>query len=307
MSKIPVMGTVSRAYGFLLGDFATIVRLAWAPLLIGAGLSYAYGPQIMDATIAAKDNPDAMVALMPTQFLIGIVTFFTGIMATVALLRVVVFGDRKPGLFVYLWLGAAEFRIIVVTILLVIALIAAMIGAGLVFGLLGVMSSAVPGAGALVAFAAVALAFVLIWAMLRLSLVSPVVVAESNLGVERSWQLMSGNVLRMLLVLIFTFVPYAIAASLVGIAIIGNDFPAFPAFPAMGGADAEATKAAAEAFGKAMEAWQLDFTKATRAHYPELTVLGFVGNLISTALAAGAFGNAYNAVTDHQAGRGAFT
>lgn len=302
MSKIPVFGTVSRAYGFLLGDFATIVRLAWAPLLVGAGLSYVYGPQMMDATIAAKGNPDALAALAPTQFLIGVAAFVTGVMATVALLRVVIFGDRKPGLAVYFWFGGAELRIVVVTILLGVAFIAAMIGAGLVIGLLGVMSAAVPGMGMLVSIAVFALAVGFVYAMLRLSLVSAVVVAENNLGVERSWQLMSGNVLRMLLVLILTFVPYVIVALLLGLAVVGNDLPAFPAFPSLGGADADATKAAAETFRKAMETWQIDLTKAMRTHYPALAVLGFAGNLVSTALAAGAFGSAYNAVSDHQAG-----
>jgi hypothetical protein len=62
-------------------------------------------------------------------------------------------------------------------------------------------------------------------------------------------------------------------------------------------------KAAMETFSKALEQWQLDLTKAMRAHYAELSVISFVSNLIYTALAAGALGNAYNAVTDHQAGR----
>jgi len=300
MSKIPVLATVSRAYGFLLGDIPTIVRLAWAPLLIGSGLSYVYGPQMMDAAIAAKDNPDALAALAPMQFLIGIVSFVVGIMATVALLRVVILGDRKPGLVVYLWFGGAELRIVIVTILLGVALIAAMIGAGLIVGLLGMMAAAVPGMSIVVSIAIFGLVIALVWAMLRLTLISPVVVAENNLGVERSWQLMSGNALRMLLVLILAYVPYTLVAFLVGYAIIGSDFPPFPSLPAVAGADADTTKAAAEAFGKAMEAWQLDFTKAMRAHYAELTVVGFVGNLISTALAAGVLGSAYNAVADHQ-------
>jgi hypothetical protein len=303
MSKIPVLGTVSRAYGFLLGDIATIVRLAWAPLLIGAGLNYVYGPQIMDATIAAKGSPDALVALMPMQLLIGVVAFVTGVMATVALLRVVILGDRKPGLFVYLWLGGAELRIVLVTILLVVAFIAAIFASGLVFALLGAMAAAVPGMNVLVSLALIGLALALVWAALRLSLVSPVVVAENNLGVERSWQLMSGNVLRMILVLILTFLPYAIAASVAGFAVLGADFPAFPAFPNLAGAEGDAVKAAMETFSKALEQWQLDLTKAMRAHYAELSVISFVSNLIYTALAAGALGNAYNAVTDHQAGR----
>lgn len=300
MSKIPVMGTVSRTYGFLLGDIGTIVRLAWAPLLIGAALSFVYGPQIMDAAIKAPNDPNAAMAQAPLQLLLSLVTFVTGIMATVALLRVVIQGDRKPGLFVYLWFGGAEMRLIVVSILLLIAMIAGGIALALVLALLGGVAAAVPAASGVVVLASLVLVPVLIWAALRLSLISPVVVAENNLGVERSWQLMSGNVLRMLLVLILTFVPYVIVVALATFTILGADLPAFPAFPAMAGADAKATSEGAEMFRKAMEAWQLGLTKATRAHFAELAVLGFFGTLFQTALMAGALGNAYNAVTDHQ-------
>ncbi len=299
MSKIPVMGTVSRAYGFLLGDIGTIVRLAWAPLLIGSALSYVYGPQIMDAAIHNQTDPAAAMAQAPAQFLLGIVGFVTGIMATVALLRVVIQGDRKPGLFVYLWFGGAEMRLVIVTILLGIALVAAGIGIALVLALLGGLAAVVPALGVLVGIAAFALVPLMIWVFLRLSLISAVVVAENNLGVERSWQLMAGNVLRMLLVVIMTFLPYVILACIAAYMILGNDFPPLPKFPAMGGADANA---GAEAFRKGMEAWQLGLNKALRAHIEELTVMTFISNVISTALAAGVFGNAYNAITEHQPG-----
>lgn len=302
MSKIPVMGTVSRAYGFLLGDIGTIVRLAWAPLLIGSALSYVYGPQIMDAAIQNQSDPAAAMAQAPAQFLIGIVSFVTGIMATVALLRVVIQGDRKPGLFVYLWFGGAEMRLIIVTILLGIALIAAGIGIALVLALLGGLAAVVPAMGAVVGIAAFALVPLMIWVFLRLSLISAVVVAENNLGVERSWQLMAGNVLRMLLVVIMAFLPYVIVACIAAYVILGNDLPPFPNFPAMGGAGAPAATEGAEAFRKGMETWQLGLNKAFRAHIEELTVMSFIGNLISTALAAGVFGNAYNAITEHHPG-----
>jgi hypothetical protein len=303
MSKIPVVATVSRTYGFLLGDLPTIVRLTWAPFLIAAGLSYVYAPGIMDATIQAKNNPDALMALAPMQLLLGLAAFLTGIIATVALLRLVIFGDRKPGLIVYLWFGSAELRLVIVTILLIVAAIAAAIALAIVLALLAGVSAAIPGFGALVGILALLLVPATLWAFLRLSLIWPVVVAENSLGVERSWQLMAGNVLRMLGVLILTFVPYAIVALLVSIALLGNDFPAFPEFPKMGGTDAAAATERANAFRQAMETWRLDLTKAVRKNFEAFSILGFVTNIISTALTAGVFGNAYNAVTDHQAGK----
>ena len=87
MNKVPVLATVSRAYGFLLGDFGTIFRLAWAPLLIGAGLSFAFGAQAIDAAIQSKGDPTVQMQYAPMQFLIGVAAFVGAVMATVALLR----------------------------------------------------------------------------------------------------------------------------------------------------------------------------------------------------------------------------
>lgn len=300
MNKVPVVATVSRAYGFLLGEIGTILRLVWAPLLIGAGLSYLYGGQALDASIAGRDDPSAAFAQAPQQFLIAIVAFVTSIMASVALLRVVVFGDRKPGLFVYLWLGAAELKLILVSVLLLIAFIAAMFGVGLVFALLGVLAAAVPVLSVVLMAAIAALIFAAIWVPLRLSLIAPVVVAENNLGVERSWALTKGSALRLLFVFLLTFLPYFLVAWIALTAVLGADFPAMPPFPAF--TDPElakneaAMKEAAEAFQKAWLAWEVAFAQALKAHWTEVSVLGFIGNVVTTALWAGVTGTAYTTV-----------
>ncbi len=300
MSRIPVLGTVSRAYGFLLGEFGTILRLAWAPLLVGAAVSYFYGGAAIDAAIDAHANPSAAAAYEPVQLLIGIVAFLTGIIAEVALLRVVIFGDRMPGLFVYLWLGGGEFRLIIVTILLGIAIIAGAIAAGLVFGILAALSTAIPVIGVAVAFGLIVLVCVAIWAGLRLTLVAPVVVGEHSLGVERSWAITHGNALHMLGVLLLTFAPLFILSIVAFFAVLGGAAPALPHFPDLtpgAGADAAASsKAAAEAFAKDIERWQFDLLRAMRGHWLTFSVLNFFGNLISTALWAGALGNAYVAL-----------
>ncbi len=306
MSGIPVLGTASRAYGFLLGEIGTVVRLTWAPLLIGSAFGYLYGGDIMDAALRAGDDPAVTAAYLPLQLLMGAIGFVTGIIASVALLRVVVFGDRKPGLFVYLWLGAAELRLIAVSILLFIAIIAAMIGVALVFGLLAALSAAIPVLSVILVVASVALFIAAIWVPLRLSLIAPIVVAENSLGVERSWALMKGNALQMLLALLIAYVPYLIVTWILFTLILGSDFPALPSFPDIAQGDAtksaEAAKAASEAFAKAIEQWQLDLTKGMRAHWFEVSVLGFVGNVVSTALWAGVTGTAYVALADGKDG-----
>ena len=57
MKKLPVFPTVSRTFGFLLGDLLTIVRIAWLPLLIAGALNFYVGGQAMQEIIAAKGHP----------------------------------------------------------------------------------------------------------------------------------------------------------------------------------------------------------------------------------------------------------
>ena len=40
MSKVPVLSTVSRTYGFLLGDIITVLQIAWLPMLLATGVNY---------------------------------------------------------------------------------------------------------------------------------------------------------------------------------------------------------------------------------------------------------------------------
>jgi hypothetical protein len=301
MGRVPVLTTVSRAYGFLLGDFPTIVRLAWVPLFIGAGLSYFYGGQAFDAAVEAGVNADPARSMqyVPVQLLIGIVGFLTGIMATVALLQVVIFGDRKPGLYVYLWLGPAERRLIAVTILLFVAAMAGFFALMIVFGFVGALAVAVPVIGLIVPILMFAFPIALVWVSLRLSLISPVVVAENNLGVERSWALTRGNALRLFFVLVLTFAPYIFLSASLFFTVMGGDFPALPAFPDMpadAAKDSAAVKTAMDAFAKNLEVWQLDLMKGMRLHWLEFSILGFLGNLVTTALWAGALGSAYASI-----------
>jgi hypothetical protein len=300
MNKIPVLGTVSRAYGFLIGDFVTILRLVWVPLLGAAVVQYYFGGEIMAAAMrtAQSADPTRMMETMPQQFLLGIVQYVAGIIAIVALLRVVISGDRKPGLFVYFWFGSAEIRLIAVTLLLIVAGIAGVIGVGIVFGILGAIAAQVPVLGVVLVIAAVVLSLVLLWIALRLTLISPVIVAESGLGVERSWALMRGNALRMFVIVLLTFLPLAIVSWIVFLAVLGGDFPPFPDIMGMmkPGEGAQATQASV-AIQEAMKHWQTALMEAYSKHWPEVSALGFVYNVVSTALLAGVTGSAYVSAT----------
>jgi hypothetical protein len=296
MTTVPVNATISRAYGFLLGEIGTIVRLTWAPLLLGAGLSYLYGAPAINGAGAIEPNP--------VIFLISIVLFVTGIMAMTALLRVVVFGDRMPGLYVYLKLGGAELRLILVSILLLIGFIAAMFGATLALALVGAIAAAVPLVGAVLLLAAVVgLVGALVWAMVRLSLTWPVIVAENSLGVERSLALTKGNVLSLLLILLATYGVCTVVTWAVFAMILGSDYPALPPMPSVSESEAkspEAIKLIAETFQRALEKWQIDLTRALSTHWFAVSLLTLISNFVATVLWAGATGSAYVTLTGDQ-------
>jgi hypothetical protein len=195
-------------------------------------------------------------------------------------------------------LGGGELRLIAVTILLGIATAAAAIAAGLVFGILAALSAAIPVFAVVLILGLVGCVCVAVWAALRLSLVAPIVVAENTLGVERSWAVTRGQALHLLGVILLTYGPLFVLSMAVFFVVLGSDIPPLPVFSdvvGQGGKDAGLSKESVEAFAKAIERWEFGFIKAMRTHWTAISLLSFLGNIVSTALWAGALGSAYTA------------
>ena len=295
VNKIPVMGTVSRAYGFLISEFLTIFRLTWAPLLALTLMQYYVTPIMLEASIKAlqTDDQTRLFGLGPLPYLLAAVVVVVNVMVLVALLRVIVSGDRKPGLYIYAWFGGAELRIIAVAALLGVALVVALIGSIFLLAILGVVAAAVPVLGIVLVLACLALIGALIWAGVRLSLVAPVIVAEGGLGVERSWQLTRSNALRLLAILLLTGVPIAIVASIVSSVMYGSDMPAFPDLISMWSASKNDMKAFTQEFARAIKPYNIAVAQAQLKHWFSICVFSFIYTMVSTALYAGATGLAY--------------
>ena len=293
MNRIPVFQTVSRTYGFLLGDIAAILQVTWLPMLVVAVLNFYVGGASMDEAIAAKGEP-GMSQTAGASYLVGFLALLANVMVLVALLRVVMFGQRPGNAPFYLWFGMTEARLVLTYILLTIAAIAGVIGGGILLGLLGAASSGAGAAGPVVGLLSSALIVVIIWVFLKLVIVPAVVVAENNLGVERAWELMRGNALRMFGVLVMVYIPFGAFALLAMSMIMGADFPAMPDFQSLGAAGDS------EAVAKAVQGWQLELLKAIRLNWLEVSVLNFLSSIISAALLAGVAGNAWLTLAGEQ-------
>lgn len=289
MSKIPVFATVSRTYGFLLGDIATVLQIAWLPMAIAAGLNFYYGQSLNPAEIM-KGGPEAAMQASALSFGIGIAAMVANLMVTVGLLRVVMYGQRPATPF-YLWFGMAELRMVLAYILLGIAFVAAILAFALVMGILGAALASTPAAP-LVAVAGGAFVIAMFWALIRLTLIPAVIVAENNLGVERAWALSGGNALRLLAILILTYLPFAVIMVFLTFTVVGLPFPDFAGL-AGDGTDTKALE-------QAIQAWQKSFMDTMYANWLTISILNFISSVVSAVLFAGIAGNAYMAVAGDQ-------
>jgi hypothetical protein len=288
VKKLPVLTILSRTFGFLLGDLPTILRLSWLPLAIAAGVSFYLGGQAIDAIVAAKGDPSAGASAPQADLLAGTVSFVTNAIVVVALLRVVLYGDRKPGWPAWISLGVTEGRFMLVYVLLVIAAIAGVIGTALIFSLFAAIAAQMPGMALLIDMVAFGLLGGVIWVMVKLYLVPAVVVAENTLGVERAWALMRGNAFRMFVILLVAYLPLAIIGVMLSLAILGADMPPAPDFSLLASGKLKPDEAQ-----KMIEAWQTGLLAAARMHWTEFAILNYVGAIIGASLVAGITGNAY--------------
>lgn len=237
--KVPVFATVANAYAFALGDFFTVLRLSLLPTLAIAVTFYVVMTSFFAAlpfpplpfpspaqggnpAHAMAFDPNRMIAMMRMQAIMSLVAMIGGAMAIVPLMRAVLYGERHEGWIFYLRFGLAEVRVIFAAIVVQVLVWIAMLPMLFVVasGAAGIMEASRPAAGApaapeamiLIAVLAALMAGVLIWLLLRLYLFPAVAVAMNSLGLAESWELMRGNVLRMFIVLILVFVPFAMLA-----------------------------------------------------------------------------------------------
>lgn len=289
MNKVPVFSTVSKAYGFVLGDFGTVFLIAWLPLLAVTAFNIQFGREALEMAIAGGLSPEAAQG-SPMNLLASILGAVASIMVLIALLRVVIFGQRPGGVF-YLWFGMTELKLLGAYVLLIVAFIAAVIAISIVLGIAGAA-----GGGPVVGVGVIVLMFALLWVMLRLSILPATVAAENTMGVERTWALTAGNAMRLFFVFLLVYIPFGIAAIVLLGAVLGGSLPAMPDFVALTAAAENGNAQQADQMQQAVIAWQKGFLQAMLDNWMVVQILGFVLSVVQTALFAGIAGNAYLAL-----------
>jgi hypothetical protein len=208
--KLPVFATAGLAYQFLLREAGTILRLSWFPLLIVTIIQYfAMRAQFTAMRSAFESgNVGAVNMNFPVwQWQIAniVVALLGSAIVAVALHRVILLGDRKPGRFLYVALGKVELLFALLPIILMVPII---VVSFLAFGL-GIML--LPKSASWVAFVGLFLMWLgAVFVLVRLALVLPIAVLEGRYKFGQSWSLTRGNFWRLVGLWLVVLIPLLI-------------------------------------------------------------------------------------------------
>jgi hypothetical protein len=189
MRKLPVFDIAKRAYGFLARDFGMIVRLSWLPLLLVTVVQFFANRSLYanlgDDPAAYTDSFQSMSGLL--LWLANIAANFIGTaIVTVALHRVILFGERKPGSWFHLAFGKTELRFAALPFIVIF-------GGSLAFLLVIYLL------GPIFSIYAVLLFFVgMVFLWIRFSLIFPIIVVSGFYDLEQAGKLTRDNFWRLL-------------------------------------------------------------------------------------------------------------
>lgn len=201
--------TESAFEGFRLAKRSPLTIVIWALFYIvitALVIAVAGGAMGQFMQMAASMEPGAepsdaeMMAFMSAYFsMVGLIlpiSLVLGSISYAAVNRAVVRPSESA--FGYLRIGMDEFRVIVVSLVLMIVLgLGFGLAGGVIFGVLGAVVAMMgenAGVGAiLMAVAVVAFICLVIWVAVRLSLALPITVAERRIAIFDSWRLTKGH------------------------------------------------------------------------------------------------------------------
>jgi hypothetical protein len=223
-NKLPVFQTFGNALGFAFGNYFTVLRLAWLPFTLFLLAQVAIGHLVTSMAIHTS-KPLAIFNrfgdLLYVQAVLWVLQLIVLAAIAVSVHRVILFGDRRPGVYFSFRFGRTEFAyalmallwalMIFVILAAAIAPVILILSQGDVPGFIARIQDAVENwprdaeqiAKNMPSFALVWVAYTAGWltilyVSLRLCLWPPSVVATNRLSPSEPWGLTRGNVLRLL-------------------------------------------------------------------------------------------------------------
>lgn len=280
MQNVPVFEVIQYSYRFLFSEFRTILRLTWFPLLVATLVQLAVDFRSIDAHVAAGGFDRTLPGDLWWGILSSAVSALVYAMVAVALHRLILFDDRKPGTLLLFSLGRTEWLFIA------LALIAFAVGAvvlGPLVALRAAMSPA-PDNPSILLLPVIILTFVAVAAgaywWTRLMPLYPVMVVEKRLDFRAALDLSRGNFWRLVGVFLLGSLPVAIVFVIVSQVL----------FHGMVGDLTEIATVSVnpvQAVGDALKRYQLP-----------LAIVGYAGSIVWTGLGVALICYTYKALRD---------
>jgi hypothetical protein len=224
MFMLPIFQITGRSAWFVASNLLTLVRLSWLPLAVLLAAQYALAYSVIHASpgLSAKalaDTDAYTAATIAEALLMGLSLS----VVAVAVHRIILFGDRRPGQYFAFPFGKTEF-----TYVLMGALSFAAVGMlGIALGS-GAMLLVQAGGGDvsdlpalftsypfLVVAVGVPIYVAVLWLALRLAVWPPAVVANNKLSLGEAWTMSRGNALALFALLVASAIAfYALGGAL---------------------------------------------------------------------------------------------
>jgi hypothetical protein len=235
MHPLPIFGVIGRTIAFEVTNLWTLFRLTWFPLALllaaGIGVAYVILQSIGNVEFASSQGLGAFLWLIWTSMLLQTIAITT---VAVQVHRVVLFNDRQKGHYFLFPFGWTEVRYIIMGILtsIFLALPVAVVyylylayrlnvGEAAIAVLLAAQNVPATPEAAWTTMLVIGLLFIfIIWLALRLSVWPAAVVANNRLALGDAWRTTRGNVLRLLLMFIFSYVVLIVVVICIQVAFV---------------------------------------------------------------------------------------
>jgi len=233
MRKIPVRQTIAASYRFTFAGLEKVIALIWLPMIVITVGDYFSTGASLSGKSAAVDSGDfsQMGPVMAGQFAFALVELVLMCVIGVAIAREILCPMEQRPSFLRFSLGLPEMRAVggyagLYLLAMVVAVVCGLIGMGLSGVLGGKIAGLAPGQAAL-GFAGL-FAFIMIPVLLPIFVrlgyfIVPSALTGGKYGLEQSWLLAKGNVLRIIAISLAVSIPPLLVAAVATGIVLGPD------------------------------------------------------------------------------------
>jgi len=229
MTKIPVGKTIAYAYAFTFGNLGAIIGLIWIPMLIVTLIGFFAQSTYIDAMITYEATKSS--AALGPGFMWMLLFVFSALLGNAMMLVPVMqqaLGTRQGHVLYHFSLAQPEWRMFGAYLALLGIALAVAIAVTIVNGVIAGVVRMVPQGGPVLALAATLAMFVVLVgcavAVARLAFLIPAVtLLEEKIDLARCWNLLRGNVLRVVVIILSILIPMGLLYLTIEIAMFGPD------------------------------------------------------------------------------------